>query len=341
MVTVSKGLFEAEVPKRYVSLAEYILNLYDEAYPILSSVYGVSLEKVRLRFFPPNLELLKTGMGGYVPFVGGEEPGAVYLNLFYVRAIGGFMEVIAIHELAHHFTWALGFKPTKLWVHEGLSEYFGINVARRLGYQEGVEEHLKRLRAAEEAIGGNYGFIQLWKPTGQVSGLNAYYAASYSVFKALGEKYGGFSFYRKFFKLVKEGGGVDDDSVIVDYLSKAAGENLFPTFRKWGFQVAKPGEEEHRAILVKMMIEEVEMKAGEITDAFLQPARAMAEGLATVAATLLRLRLFEQAKWSVTLSDRLLSTPRLASVAYYLSMLTLIAIAAALYLRARESLRKI
>ncbi|MEM2771989.1 MAG: hypothetical protein QXQ92_06520 [Candidatus Nezhaarchaeales archaeon] len=327
MVRISKGIFRFEGPERYLPLAERILNLYNEAYPILSRVYGVDLESIELRFFPPSLELLRTGMSGYVPFLAGERPGAIHLNLFYVRAASGFMEVVAIHELSHHFTWKVGFKPAKLWVHEGLAEYFGVNVALQLGYREGVEEHLRRLKEAMEATGGNYGFIQFWRPTQYVVNPVVYYAASYGVFKALAEKYGGYDFYRRFFELVKGFGGVDDDCLIVSYLSKAAGEDLFPVFKEWGFQVAKPGEEGYVEAAVRMMVEEARLRAGEINGVFLKPAKGIVEGLTGIATTLLRLGLFEQARYLVALSNWVLSMPAVASTAYYLVMLTLIAIA--------------
>ncbi|MBS7628309.1 hypothetical protein KEJ36_05880, partial [Candidatus Bathyarchaeota archaeon] len=192
------GRFSVQTASRYEGKAWNFLRLYNNSYPILSDVFGVSLEKVNVTLFIPTMDQFLSGLGGFVPFSETTGPGFVNLNMFYFRKVSGFIEIIALHELVHHFVWAVGFSPRKLWIHEGMAEYFSIEVARLLGLEEGAQEHEDSLQEVSKKLGNALGFVQGWG-TYQTSGNTEYYAASWKIFKTLGDNYGGLEFYKRFF----------------------------------------------------------------------------------------------------------------------------------------------
>ncbi|MCX8204685.1 MAG: hypothetical protein N3H31_03450, partial [Candidatus Nezhaarchaeota archaeon] len=161
-VEAAQGLFKVKAPARYRDLAHRILSLYLEAYLELRGLFNTELEKVEARLYVPGAEDVVKGVGGFVPF-SGDRPGEISLNIFYVRAINGTLEVIAIHELAHHFLWRVGIKPSLLWVHEGLAEYISIEVGKWMKLGRGVEEHEGALVSAASQL-SSLGFIQSWRP---------------------------------------------------------------------------------------------------------------------------------------------------------------------------------
>ena len=115
------GIFDFEVPRRYVRYALHILNLYNRTYAYLVDLFNVTLNRVHVRFFLPDFNSLLE-MGGFVPFSSGRI-GDIYLNVMYLRAVRGEIEVIALHELIHHFLWRAGISPSLLWFHEGMAQY--------------------------------------------------------------------------------------------------------------------------------------------------------------------------------------------------------------------------
>ncbi|PCN49847.1 hypothetical protein B6U99_07585 [Candidatus Geothermarchaeota archaeon ex4572_27] len=260
MVEVREDGFKVKAAARYYGLAEEVLRVYVEAQPTLSRIFNVSLEGVEVRLYVPTIDDVLSGVGGYVPFTGGR-PGVINLNVFYVRAVEGSLELIALHELIHHYLWRVGIPPERLWVHEGLAEYLSIEVGRAIGLGRGVEGHEARLLRAARGL-RSLGFIQSW--TFDTPGdLAPYYAASYRVFKALGDRYGGLDYYRRFFEHVRSMGGVEGDEDVVRCLSMAAGVDLTDTFEAWGFSFERGAVE---AVL-------------EAKPSWCQPAKLVAEAL--------------------------------------------------------------
>ncbi|MEM2686214.1 MAG: hypothetical protein QXM01_03980, partial [Candidatus Bathyarchaeia archaeon] len=226
------GIFTFHAPSRYAEYARRILNLYNRSLPIFLDVFGVNVDDIHVTFFLPSRNELLSGLGGYVPFTGGQ-PGDIHLNIFYMRTISGSIELIALHELTHHMVWYAGVGPSRLWVHEGMAEYFSMEIGWILGYQEAVSTHRSEIESVLTAVGDRYGFVQSWSMGSIPSNVIAYYAASYKIFKTLGDKYGGFEYYKRFFKIVKDMGSVNDDSSIITALGRAADNivEVFETFR--------------------------------------------------------------------------------------------------------------
>lgn len=228
--------FVFEVPSRYVDYAVKVLDTLNESYPLFRDIFGVDLEHVEVRFFVPSIEDLRAGLEGYVPFEG-EQLGAIHLNLLYIRGVEGFLEVIALHELTHHFLWAIGVPPAHLWIHEGAAEYMSLTVGRMLGFEKAVDMHEQSLVELAGSLQGNIGFVQEWTPFyTPPQGLRLCYSASYYVFKYFGDRYGGLEFLKKLFHHLS---GVEwsNDTAVFEAFGLAAGDvdGVLNMFREWGF----------------------------------------------------------------------------------------------------------
>ena len=227
---------DADVPSRYAGLGEKIVALYREATPMMDDLFNDTLDRIMVRFFAP-LTLPDMSVGGYTPM----DPttfqvGAIYLNLFYFRTSPGIVETIAIHELTHQYQAKVGISPDLLWIHEGLANYVAVQMGRLLDYDSASTDRDLEATAAE--LDGKYGMIQYWKPGVTVSTVFQFYAASYDVFKTLGNAHGGLALYASFFRdLPGLKGGLRSTNVAVHELGLAAKANLFPQFSEWGFDL--------------------------------------------------------------------------------------------------------
>jgi hypothetical protein len=188
-----------------------------------------------VKFFVP-LTFQQLGIGGYTPIDASTfKTGSIFLNVLYVRSSPGMIETIAIHELTHQYEAGAGVSPELLWVQEGLANYVAVQMAKALGYDAASTE--ADLESTARELNGQYGAIQQWR-TDTISSLFQYYAASYEVFRTLGEKYGDLSFYSKFFHGVAElKDGLRSTNVAVYQLGVAAGVDLSPEFTNWGFEL--------------------------------------------------------------------------------------------------------
>jgi len=232
-ITMRRGIFTVETPRRYRELAERILETYNLFYENLTKIFSVNLTDIQVIFYAPKLEDLWTG--GYVPF-NGKNLGKIHLNLIYVRTLKGYWEQIALHELVHHFIYAAGITPDLLWFHEGMAEYVSINLTTQIGWR-GQLSRKSDLEATAQTLYPNYGFIQDWKPGRKDENIGKYYAAAYAVVKALADENGGLEFYRKFFQEIKDLKNVTTTDILIHYLSKAAGRDLTNEFKEWNFRI--------------------------------------------------------------------------------------------------------
>ena len=234
--TVEEGIFTSNVASRYRGIAERFLDLYASAYPLYTDVFNMTMENVDLVLFVPSYEQFLEGLGGFVPFTGKNEVGSVHLNIFYTRTLAGTIEIIALHELTHHFTLTKGISTDRLWFHEGLAQYMGVKSAAQLGFESAAESAILFYAAAAERLGGHYGFVQDWRPEDEPLDVESYYAASFAIFMELDRSYGGMDLYRRFFKGLE---GIEDitDVQIVERLGSAAGTEVRPLFERWGFDV--------------------------------------------------------------------------------------------------------
>jgi hypothetical protein len=146
------------------------------------------------------------------------------------------METIAIHELTHQYEAHIGISPELLWVQEGLANYVAVQMGKPLDYD--TTPTATDLETTAGELSGNYGMIQYWQPGGTTGSLFQYYAASYEVFKTLGDEHGGVSLYSSFFRELPDlKDGLKSTNVAVYELALAARTNLASQFTAWGFEL--------------------------------------------------------------------------------------------------------
>lgn len=272
-ITLRSGIFEFSTVARYREHAHKIMNLYNATYDMLTNLFNTTLEGVTVRFFIPNFYSLMS-VGGYVPFTG-DKLGDIYINLVFARYIEGYMEVIALHELIHHFLWKAGISPGNLlWFHEGMAQYLSVEVAERIGY-EGAKEIRRRLEEDAEKIRlllrDDFGFLKGWTPYNEPEDIGIFYAASYYVVSRLAENRGGLSYYARFFRLLS-GRKMEDNVMLCYYLSLAAGESVFRDLNSWGFNL--PDIYAYQPLIAEV---EEAIRGIDPSNPLLQPFRGLAE----------------------------------------------------------------
>ncbi|MFB0567335.1 MAG: hypothetical protein ACETVM_01960, partial [Candidatus Bathyarchaeia archaeon] len=207
-------------------------------YDDFTDLFNVTLEDIDVQFFIPDFETLLS-VGGYVPFTG-QTMGEININIFFVRAVNGTIQAIALHELVHHFLWKVGLSPDIfLWFHEGAAQFVSIETVDDLGYEGAVIERDKLEQGASQLIlqtGENFGFLQEWTPDSQPLDVSSYYVASYYVISRLAEEYGGLDFYKQFFKLI-QGPKIETNDELAFHLSFAANASVDLKLEQWGFNI--------------------------------------------------------------------------------------------------------
>jgi hypothetical protein len=235
--TLQSKVFSFNVPKIYSEYASNILNLYDRIYDDCTRLFNATLTPpVEVQFFLPSFSEFLS-IGGFTPFTE-EGAGTININIFYIRAINGTTEVIAAHELVHHFLIRSGLSPKSfLWFHEGMAQYISLALVEKLGYEGSTEkkngleqDSIKLIQRFGER---NLGFVQNWSPSTSPSNAGDYYVASYYIVSRLAHDYGQ-DLYNRFFELMYN---VDNIDVLTLYLSKAANASIASTLQYWGFEV--------------------------------------------------------------------------------------------------------
>lgn len=267
------GIFEFITVTRYKDQAKRIIDLYSSVYDTLIRIFNVTLDSIRVKFFVPDFSTLMS-IGGYVPFSGGKL-GDIHINLIFTRYMEGYLEVVALHELVHHFLWKVGVSPEKLlWFHEGVAQYLSIEIAERMGY-EGVRAIKREITESIKSLGltarSNIRFLAEWTPYFTPRSLNILYTSAYYVVSELAKDYGGFEYYAKFFRLAK-GVNLESNTVLCYYLSLAANRSLFEKFNQWGFNLPDIYTYWPLIIEVKRTIDGINP-----VNPFLQPFKKMAE----------------------------------------------------------------
>ncbi len=235
---LNQSVFSFRTAERYENYASEILALYQAVYDDFTDLFNVTLANIDVQFFIPEFETLLS-VGGFIPFTG-QTLGEININIFFVRAVNGTIQAIALHELVHHFLWKTGLSPDAfLWVHEGASQFVSIETVDDLGY-EGADIERNRLeQVASQLIsqtGENFGFLQEWTPANQPADISRYYVASYYVVSRLAEEYGGFDFYRQFFELISEL-KIETNDELAFHLSLAANASVDLKLKLWGFDI--------------------------------------------------------------------------------------------------------
>lgn len=154
---------------------------------------------------------------------------------------------VQAHELTHAFTQVYALPA---WLAEGIavlveSEYAGGALWAK------AKRDLEPIGLDENGVN----IIQNWRGHGsKLPGRSIEtYAYSYSIVSELRKRYGD-DFFKKFFALLDKDGihykaGILSSSVIVYYMSQAAGEDLVPFFRRLKFNVRKLKRENILSIL--------------------------------------------------------------------------------------------
>lgn len=275
IISLESGIFRFETVKRYESYAQSILELYNATYETLVNLFNVTLksngsaDNLIVRFFIPDFNSLMS-IGGYVPF-SGKSMGDIHINFMFTRYVEGYLEVIALHELIHHFLWRAGVSPQNLlWFHEGIAQYVSIEIAEKLGYagagmiKESIEENVKDLEAI---LNGNLGFLAEWTPSNSPRDFNTLYAAAYYVVSRLAEGHG-LNYYAGFFKVIN-GGKIEDTVTLCYYLSLALNESVAGKLNAWGFNIPD-------LYTYSPLLKEIK-RAVEDVDPIFQPFKDLAE----------------------------------------------------------------
>jgi len=230
---------------RYQTYAREVMKLYDRIYSNFTRLFNITLDNVAIQWFLPDFQTL-LAVGGFVPFTG-KGLGEININIAFIRAVNGTVEVIAAHELVHRFIGNTGISPDNfLWLHEGMAQYISVTTVANLDY-EGARQEKENLENAATALiqslaDVNFSVIQLqdWSPSYQPSGVDVgyLYAASYYVVSQLPEivQRDGLDYYGSFFKLIN-GVMVNNLSVLALYLSTAANASVALSLQRWGFTV--------------------------------------------------------------------------------------------------------
>jgi len=316
---LNQSVFSFRTVKRYENYASEILTLFSAVYDDFTDLFNVTLGNIDVEFFIPEFETL-LAVGGFIPFTGGTL-GEININIFFVRAVNGTIQAIALHELVHHFLWKAGLSPDFfLWFHEGATQFVSIETVDDLGYEGAVIERDRLEEGASQLIsqtGENFGFLQEWTPDNQPVDVTPHYVASYYVVSRLAEEYGGLDFYKRFFKkiqLVK----IETNDELAFHLSLAANDSVDLKLKLWGFDIRLLY---NGSGISPELIYEAEMAIDGLSPIF-QPYKLIAESLYQQA--LLRLE-----RGDVDGANQLLEAAiSLANLAPLLTLLTIAAILA-------------
>ena len=141
---------------------------------------------------------------------------------------------VRAHELTHAFTTVYYFP---IWFTEGIAVFVQNEYAKGAG-------HLRiDLREGMKLDTDNVNAIQTWKGHGSADSQWGY-SYSYSIAKALYDRFGE-DFYPELFRVIKQDELHQklprqmDSSLLIYYLSQAAGEDLVPFFQELNFNVRR------------------------------------------------------------------------------------------------------
>ncbi len=226
-----------KAPTIYTGLAKKIANIYGKTKSLLDYVFVESFDKLEFQLFLPRLRDVST-----LGYVRGEEinvggSGPIWINIALLRYVPGYFETTVVHEYVHKALARAGVEANSQlrWFHEGTAQYVALEICKQAGINVSFleKERDSAFKYVEENI-EDFGFLQNWNT---ILDQGLAYAASEYLVTELAERYGGLSFIRRVVQEATKVGPIKTNSKLVQILSYAAGENLAPQFRDWGFAI--------------------------------------------------------------------------------------------------------
>lgn len=252
---VNGTLVRVRAAPYYRGLLRTLSGILGKTLPILRELFGYAPPVLEFKpFLPSRMDLSALGyvMGEDIN-AGGEGP--IYLNLALLRFREGYMETTVVHEVVHKALGALGVPANSelRWFHEGVAQYVSVEVCEKAGIDvKDVRDWLESSSRVFSSGLAKPGFVQRWEPSGNEG---AYYAASYYVVASIARERGGLSYIRALASEIRRRGGVKTNQELVEAMSAAAGEDLTPRFREWGFDVRSvPAVQRYVAVLAAIAL---------------------------------------------------------------------------------------
>ncbi|RLG41581.1 MAG: hypothetical protein DRO05_03515 [Thermoproteota archaeon] len=255
-VEISEGSLTIKCPSRYIDIAENITSAYRKFIQRVMDITNQPEMNITLELFvPENVEELYTlGYTRLTEKIKAEErfePQRVYINMIVIRMPEGTLEETLLHEIFHQYMGQAGLSTELRWAHEGMANYLAIKLLEEGGVKLGLNE-IEEAKEVGKQI-DDFSFLLEWRGGGPPPDPRPYYTASLYIICSLGERYGGTSLFDKFFEIVtEESVEVDSMDLFVLYLSQAAGEDLTPIFREWGFDIRPSIESRILAVKTKV-----------------------------------------------------------------------------------------
>jgi len=227
------------VAKYYKHIADKVFYVLEKTYDDLEYVFGELPEKLEFEFYLPELNDLSAL--GYVKerVIEMGVEGPIYLNLALIRFKEGFLEETVVHECVHVALGLIGVSSSRevRWFHEGMAEYVAIKVCGKAGINvtDFIELHKAGIREALRLFNGDLSFIINWEYDTPIARL--YYSAAFYIINVTAEENGGLPYVRKLVEEIEVRGGIENNEDIISAMSQAAGKDLGPQFKNWGFPV--------------------------------------------------------------------------------------------------------
>ena len=236
------GRLKISYPPRYSDVVDNITDYYRATIPLIKRYTAVNDEiPVKVKLFVPGTMEEITTLGYTGPRYTSDiiTQGEVNLNMMLVRMPYYELPTTFVHELLHQYMQVAGLSVDLRWAHEGLAQYLSAAIVREaLGLDIPEEPEPDVEKAVMAQTGGDFGFLVKWSGGGLPGNPGLYYTASEILIKRLAEKYDGPQLYERFFSQVRRDRVVVDNVwEFVQYLSKAAGEDLSEFFKSYGIDV--------------------------------------------------------------------------------------------------------
>lgn len=209
------GLFESRVSNPYSWEVEKLLERLNAVNPEIAKFFGFNITSIKLIFYIP--EFFQSA-GGFTPVKDGKLSDEIHINMLMFRYVPGYLDLVAVHELIHHYLWYCGVGPNLRWFHEGAATFFSIQFLIDEGL-DGVEMYYEEISSSASRL-QDVGFILDWREG--YRDVN-YYAAAFKVFDELNSSFG-LEFFRELFKeLRSSGAGISGNEEIFEAMRRISG----------------------------------------------------------------------------------------------------------------------